>query len=108
MPAQRTAAFFFQQGVTSWTDGHGLRRYDMRYGVVRRFNVSDEPGAQRRSACRHSSNKTWNTAMAGSSPAWTMMGPGGEGPSITFSRLPAGAMLGAGPAMKNAPWRAWN
>ena len=38
-------AFFFQQGVTSWTDGQGLRRYDMRYGVVRRFNVSDEPGA---------------------------------------------------------------
>ena len=40
-----TGAFFLQQGVTSWTDGHGLRRYDMRYGVVRRFNVSDEPGA---------------------------------------------------------------
>ena len=38
-------ALFFQQGVTSWTDGQGLRRYDMRYGVVRRFNVSDEPGA---------------------------------------------------------------
>ena len=38
-------AFFFQQGVTSWTDSQGLRRYDMRYGVVRRFNVSDEPGA---------------------------------------------------------------
>jgi hypothetical protein len=37
-------ALFFQQGVTSWTDGQGLRRYDMRYGVVRRFNVSDEPG----------------------------------------------------------------
>lgn len=36
---------FFQQGVTSWTDSQGLRRYDMRYGVVRRFNVSDEPGA---------------------------------------------------------------
>ena len=26
------------------TDSQGLRRYDMRYGVVRRFNVSDEPG----------------------------------------------------------------
>ena len=38
-------AFFFQQGVTSWTDSQGLRRYDMRYGMVRRFNVSDEPGA---------------------------------------------------------------
>ena len=40
-----TGAFFFQQGVSSWTDSQGLRRYDMRYGVVRRFNVSDEPGA---------------------------------------------------------------
>ena len=38
-------AFFFQQGVSSWTDSQGLQRYDMRYGVVRRFNVSDEPGA---------------------------------------------------------------
>ena len=38
-------ALFFQQGVTSWTDGQGLRRYDMRYGVVRRINLSDEPGA---------------------------------------------------------------
>ena len=37
-------ALFFQQGVTSWTDSQGLRRYDMRYGVVRRFNVSEEPG----------------------------------------------------------------
>ena len=40
-----TGALFFQQGVTSWTDSQGVRRYDMRYGVVRRFNVSDEPGA---------------------------------------------------------------
>lgn len=40
-----SGALFFQQGVTSWTDSQGLRRYDMRYGVVRRFNVSDEPGA---------------------------------------------------------------
>lgn len=39
-----SGALFFQQGVTSWTDSQGLRRYDMRYGVVRRFNVSDEPG----------------------------------------------------------------
>lgn len=38
-------ALFFQQGVSSWTDSQGLQRYDMRYGVVRRFNVSDEPGA---------------------------------------------------------------
>ena len=41
----QSGAFFFQQGVTSWTDSQGLRRYDMRYGVVRRFNLSDEPGA---------------------------------------------------------------
>lgn len=40
-----SGALFFQQGVTSWTDSQGLQRYDMRYGVVRRFNVSDEPGA---------------------------------------------------------------
>ncbi len=39
-----TGALFFQQGVTSWTDRQGLRRYDMRYGVVRRFNMSEEPG----------------------------------------------------------------
>ena len=39
-----SGALFFQQGVTSWTDSQGLRRYDMRYGVVRRFNVSEEPG----------------------------------------------------------------
>ena len=43
-PDAESGAFFFQQGVTSWTDSQGLRRYDMRYGVVRRFNVSDEPG----------------------------------------------------------------
>ncbi|MCY3729681.1 MAG: inverse autotransporter beta domain-containing protein [Nitrospira sp.] len=34
-------ALFFQQGVTRWTDGQGLSRYDMRYGVVRRFNLSE-------------------------------------------------------------------
>ena len=39
-----SGAFFFQQGVTSWTDSQGLQRYDMRYGVVRRFNLSEEPG----------------------------------------------------------------
>ena len=39
-----SGALFFQQGITSWTDSQGLRRYDMRYGVVRRFNVSEEPG----------------------------------------------------------------
>ncbi len=44
-PDAESGALFFQQGVTSWTDSQGLRRYDMRYGVVRRFNVSEEPGA---------------------------------------------------------------
>ena len=38
-------AFFLQQGLTRWTDRQGLQRYDMRYGVVRRFNMSDAPGA---------------------------------------------------------------
>ena len=37
-------AFFFQQGLTRWTDRQGLQRYDMRYGMVRRFNMSDAPG----------------------------------------------------------------
>ena len=43
-PDTDSGAFFFQQGVTSWTDSQGLQRYDMRYGVVRRFNLSEEPG----------------------------------------------------------------
>lgn len=38
-------AFFLQQGLTRWTDRQGMQRYDMRYGMVRRFNVSDAPGA---------------------------------------------------------------
>ena len=38
-------AFFLQQGLTRWTDRQGMQRYDMRYGMVRRFNVSDGPGA---------------------------------------------------------------
>lgn len=44
-PGAGAGAFFFQQGVTRWTDSQGLRRYDMRYGLVRRFNLSKEPGA---------------------------------------------------------------
>ena len=43
-PDADSGALFFQQGVTSWTDSQGLQRYDMRYGVVRRFNLSEEPG----------------------------------------------------------------
>ncbi len=43
-PDAESGAFFFQQGVTSWTDSQGLRRYDMRYGMVRRFNLSEAPG----------------------------------------------------------------
>ena len=40
-----SSALFFQWGVTRWTDDEGTRRDDMRYGVVRRFTVSDTPGA---------------------------------------------------------------
>ena len=37
-------ALFVQSGVTSWTDGHGFRRNDMRHGLVYRFVGSDGPG----------------------------------------------------------------
>lgn len=38
-------AFFFQQGITRWRDDSGLLRNDFRHGVVRRFRVSSDPGA---------------------------------------------------------------
>lgn len=38
-------AFFLQHGVTRYTDAEGLPRNDVRYGAVRRFNLSGEPGA---------------------------------------------------------------
>ena len=37
-----TGAFFLQQGVTRWVDSHGLDRNDFRFGLVRRFDLSDE------------------------------------------------------------------
>ena len=41
--AQKPNALFLQQGVTTWKDGHSLRRNDLRFGVVRRFAVSERP-----------------------------------------------------------------
>ena len=38
-------ALFLQWGVSRWTDAKGMRRDDMRYGLVRRFALSDTPGA---------------------------------------------------------------
>ena len=38
-------AFFLQQGITRWTDDHGLHRNDLRAGGVYRFSLSPEPGA---------------------------------------------------------------
>ena len=40
-----TTALFLQQGLTRWTDSAGFLRNDLRYGVVRRFDVADIPGA---------------------------------------------------------------
>ena len=40
-----TGAFFLQQGVTRWVDSHGLDRNDLRLGLVRRFDLSDEDAA---------------------------------------------------------------
>ena len=40
-----TGGFFLQQGVTRWVDVHGLDRNDFRFGVVRRFDLSDEAAA---------------------------------------------------------------
>ncbi|MCY4486612.1 MAG: hypothetical protein OXF11_05780, partial [Deltaproteobacteria bacterium] len=37
-------ALFLQWGVSHWTDDKGMRRDDLRYGLVRRFALSDTPG----------------------------------------------------------------
>ena len=37
-------ALFLQWGVSRWTDDMGMRRDDLRYGLVRRFALSDTPG----------------------------------------------------------------
>ena len=34
-----TRAFFLQNGLTRWTDSHGLDRTDIRYGLVNRYAV---------------------------------------------------------------------
>ena len=44
LSSQKPNALFLQQGVTTWKDGHSLRRNDLRFGVVRRFAVSEESG----------------------------------------------------------------
>jgi hypothetical protein len=36
-------ALFVQNGLTRWTDPHGLERTDVRYGLVHRFAVSGRP-----------------------------------------------------------------
>ena len=42
---QESDALFLQWGVSRWTDDMGVRRDDARYGLVRRFALSDTPGA---------------------------------------------------------------
>jgi len=39
------SAFFLQQGVTRWTDGHGFRRHDVRFGTAWRFALPHFAGA---------------------------------------------------------------
>ncbi len=39
------SAFFLQQGVTRWTDAHGLRRHDLRLGTAVRFALPHFAGA---------------------------------------------------------------
>ena len=39
------SAFFLQQGVTRWTDAHGLRRHDLRLGTAYRFALPHFAGA---------------------------------------------------------------
>ncbi len=44
-PRTGSDALFLQWGVSRWTDDNGMRRDDARYGLVRRFALSDTPGA---------------------------------------------------------------
>ena len=39
------SAFFLQQGVTRWTDAHGFRRNDLRFGTAWRFALPHFAGA---------------------------------------------------------------
>ena len=38
-------AFFLQNGITRYIDGQGFPRTDLRYGALRRFNITRQPGA---------------------------------------------------------------
>ena len=42
---QDASSLFFQQGMTRSWDGSGLFRNDLRHGMVRRFRLSNAPGA---------------------------------------------------------------
>ena len=44
-PRTESDALFLQWGVSRYTDDRGMRRDDLRYGLVRRFALSDTPGA---------------------------------------------------------------
>ena len=39
-----TGALFLQQGITKYKDATGISRHDMRFGLVRRFSLSGNPG----------------------------------------------------------------
>ncbi len=43
--SQGASSLFFQQGMTRSWDGSGLFRNDLRHGMVRRFRLSNAPGA---------------------------------------------------------------
>ena len=43
--ALQGSAFFFQKGVTRWTDAHGFRRHDLRFGTAWRFTLPHFAGA---------------------------------------------------------------
>ena len=44
-PGTESDALFLQWGVSRWTDDVGMRRDDLRYGLVRRFALPNTPGA---------------------------------------------------------------
>ena len=43
--ASQSGAFFLQHGMTRWVDDRGLGRNDVRFGAVRRFDLSKEDAA---------------------------------------------------------------
>lgn len=42
---RETRAVFLQNGLSQWRDEHGFQRNDLRFGVVHRIAVSEQPGA---------------------------------------------------------------